>query len=124
MTDAEIIKAYREAKFPAQQIQILADLNECEPSDIRMIVGDSTPLDLKAEKPKRKYTKKPEPKKTENIPDPDETDEMPQEASVLLQMRVKELKICAENAKKEAEDYLKRAEKLEKWLAKNTARIQ
>lgn len=39
MTNAEIIKSYKDAKNKATQIKILADLNCCRPADIKRIVG-------------------------------------------------------------------------------------
>ena len=43
MTEQEILKSYREAKKPEQQIKILAELNNCEDEDIIKIVGPIKP---------------------------------------------------------------------------------
>ena len=43
MTEQEILKSYREAKKPEQQIKILAELNNCEDEDIIKIVEPIKP---------------------------------------------------------------------------------
>lgn len=108
MTEAEIKRAYREAKFPAQQVQILADLNGCEPSEIRAIIGNDV-----EEKPRKRKTKVIE-ENSENI-----AEKMPEEVALLLECRIRELRLCARNERIEAEKFDKRADTLQKYLDKN-----
>lgn len=42
MTDEEIRRSYREAKYPKQQLSILADLNCCSVAEIKAIVEPRT----------------------------------------------------------------------------------
>lgn len=57
-TDAEIIRSYTEAANREMQIEILADLNDCEPGVIREILhraGIAVPKKKKADTPWRRF---------------------------------------------------------------------
>lgn len=54
MTNDEIIREYKGAKNPKQQIKILAELNCCSETDIQKIIESAE----SQEKPKRKYTRR------------------------------------------------------------------
>ncbi len=38
MSESQIVASYRDARFPAKQIGILAQLNDCSPRTIKMIL--------------------------------------------------------------------------------------
>ena len=41
MSEAEIVREYRQAKYKDREIRILADLNLCDPKEIREIIEKS-----------------------------------------------------------------------------------
>lgn len=56
MTEEEIRRNYHQAKYPQQQVRILADWNTCPVKDIKRILG--LPLTKRDEEVKRRYVKK------------------------------------------------------------------
>lgn len=84
MTNEEIVREYSSSKDKRKQINILAQLNTCDASQIREILEAAG-----VEMPKRKYTKaKPEekPKKAKT-----ESEELPTAIIKSLTMRINEI---------------------------------
>ena len=134
MSDAEIVRSYREAKDKRSQVGVLAELNACNKDLIREILKHNG---INAPKPGRKSTTEPEPvkaaltemakKAVKKEPAEKSTeDDTPDELLLFAVERLKSLQEDREARERDiqtmqsiVDDYRKREAKLQEWLEKH-----
>lgn len=99
MTNEEIIRNYKESKYPYKQSRILAQLNGCSEEDIKNVLREAGVLKSYSRKPAKAEKKKQEVNVTvketkEVIPTPETNKpEIPAEVARLIDNRLKEINI-------------------------------
>ena len=148
MSDAEIVRSYKNAKDKRSQVGVLAELNACSKDLIREILSrngidapkpgrkavltDKAKILLKTEEPESKKMQSanletPEqPRALKNEPSDPKPEETPDELIELAENRMKSLQEDREARERDiqimqsiVDDYKRREEKLQEWLEKH-----
>lgn len=101
MTNEEIVRDWKQAKSPKDQVQILADLNQCHKKDIVKILFDSGVLSGTAIYQYRKSGLLPQAADTESVKNAAETDKNAaeterRESELLRMLREKRFRLADE----------------------------